>query len=155
MIRMLPTTTTTSVIIGPFSQPGQARRRASARFVPRVRARGVRRSGDDKGDPLVECTNTCFGGLYQPVHGLSSTERFQQSHVKVGSAGATPRATPFPGDCSADGRPLGAALQSPESAFSGRQSRPDPRHMDFDIALPPPKCYLTIRRDSLIIPGNN
>jgi hypothetical protein len=50
---MLPTTTTTSVIIGPLSQPGQAKRRAAERFVARGRADGRRRSGDDKGDPLA------------------------------------------------------------------------------------------------------
>jgi hypothetical protein len=54
MISMLPTITT-SVSIGPLSQPGQATRRTTERFVLRGGADGGRRSGDDKGDPLVGC----------------------------------------------------------------------------------------------------
>jgi hypothetical protein len=87
---MLPTTTITSVIIGPFSQLGQAKRRATERFVARDGLRGRRRSGDDKGDPLAGCEY-----------------------------------------CWADYTSQGTAYQAP------------------------PKCYLTISRDSLIIPGNN
>jgi hypothetical protein len=88
MIRMLPNTTTTNVIIGPFIQPGRAKRRATERFVWRGRAGGGRRSGDDKGDPLAGC-EYLFGELYQSGHGLSSVDcPHPQPHSQLRERGA-------------------------------------------------------------------
>jgi hypothetical protein len=55
MITILPTTTTTSVSIGPLSQPGNAGRRDTARVGTGRRRGAGRRSGDGKGDPLAGC----------------------------------------------------------------------------------------------------